>query len=106
MLMSNIGIAAAVGLIWFFSFGQLGLIIRVASKDAFWQVAGFLFCMGGLGLLAAAINFAIILITGSTEVIQIESSNQSIETVGIIMISIVVGNIIGLPIIRWFGKQL
>ena len=107
MLISNVDVAAAAGLVWFFAFAQLGLMVWVANRELFWDCAAkFVFVMSWTGVLAGAIVIIGIYATKSFQYIWIGSSNEYFKAVGIIMISIVVANIIVLPIARLIGKRV
>ena len=107
MLISNTDVAAAFGLIWFFAFAQLGLLIWVANKELFWECAAkFLFVLGWVGIMVGAIVIVGIHVTGSFQFVWIGTSNEYFEMVGIIMVATIIANAIVLPIMRWAGKQV
>ena len=105
MTVSNVDAAAWIGLIWAFSFLQLGLIIRVVDKEAFWLASGFVFGGAALGLFAGAACFVGIILTGSYEVTWSGTADVYFKEVGIWMTSIVIANIVVLPLLKWLFNR-
>ena len=105
MIVSNMDAAAWIGLIWFFSFMQLGLIIRVIDREAFWLSSGFIFGGAGLGIFAGAMSFIGIYLTGSLEVTWMGTADEYFREIGTWMVAIIIANIVVLPLLKWLFNR-
>lgn len=105
MIVSNMDAAAWIGLIWFFAFAQLGLIIRVIDRELFWLASGFIFGGAGLGIFAGAVTFVGIFLTGSYEVTWMGTADQYFREIGTWMVATIAANIVCLPFLRWLFRR-
>ena len=100
--MNVVSIAGFIGIVWFLSFAQLGLIVWAFHRESFWDLAGFLYVMAALGPFSAVVAITIELIQHPVQLGLIWVRFRSINE---ILISVVLTNAICLPIFRWMGNR-